>query len=118
RVDLDPDRIAALRTSATDVSRQLRRIQAEYPGGEARLGGLEQTVRTTGLITSVEALKALPILLPDGRSVRLDVLADVRDQAAEPRAMALLDGKPVVGFQIVRAWGASALDVAKLGREK
>jgi hydrophobe/amphiphile efflux-1 (HAE1) family protein len=118
RVDLDPDRIAALNTSATDVSRQLRRIQAEYPGGEARLGGLEQTVRTTGVINSVEELKALPILLPDGRSVRLDVLADVRDQAAEQRSVALLDGKPVVGFQIVRAWGASALDVAQLGRAK
>ena len=49
RVDLDPDRIAAMRTTAMDVSRQLRRIESEYPGGEARLGGLQQTVRTTGL---------------------------------------------------------------------
>ncbi|HYE85255.1 MAG TPA: efflux RND transporter permease subunit [Vicinamibacterales bacterium] len=118
RVDLNPDRIAALGTTATDVSRQLRRIQAEYPGGEARLGGQEQTVRTTGLVTSVEELKALPILLPDGRNVRLDTLADVRDQASEQRAMALYNGTPVVGFEIVRAWGASALDVAKDARAK
>ncbi|HEY0962561.1 MAG TPA: efflux RND transporter permease subunit [Pseudomonadales bacterium] len=118
RVDLNPDRIAALGTTATDVSRQLRRIQAEYPGGEARLGGQEQTVRTTGLVTSVEELKALPVLLPDGRNVRLDTLADVRDQASEQRAMALYNGTPVVGFEIVRAWGASALDVAKEARAK
>ena len=116
RVDLNPDRIAALRTTAADVSRQLRRIQAEYPGGEARLGGLEQTVRTTGLIKTVQELRELPILLPDGRYVRLDALADVRDQPSEQRAMALLNGKPVVGFEIVRAWGASALDVAKDAR--
>jgi multidrug efflux pump subunit AcrB len=116
RVDLDPDRIAAMRTTATDISRQLRRIQAEYPGGEARLGGLEQTVRTTGLIDSVQQLKELPILLPDGRYVRLDAMADVRDQPAERRQMALLNGKQVVGFEIVRAWGASALDVAKDAR--
>lgn len=116
RVDLDPDRLAALRTTATDVSRQLRRIQAEYPGGEARLGDLEQTVRTTGLISSVEELKALPVLLPDGRSVRLDVLGDVSDRASEQRQIALLNGAPVVGFEIVRAWGASALDVAKDAR--
>jgi len=116
RVDLDPDRIAAMRTTATDVSRQLRRIQAEYPGGETRLGGMEQTVRTTGVLSSVEELKALPVLLPDGRHVRLDVLADVRDQASEQRQMALLNGTPVVGFEIVRAFGASALDVAKESR--
>ncbi|HEX5049493.1 MAG TPA: efflux RND transporter permease subunit [Gammaproteobacteria bacterium] len=113
RVDLDPDRMAALGANASDVSRQLRRIQAEYPGGEARLGGLEQTVRTTGIITSVYDLAGLPISLPDGRSVRLDTIADVRDQAGEQRAVALLDGKPVIGFEIVRSWGASALDTAK-----
>ncbi len=117
RVDLDPDRMAALGANASDVSRQLRRIQAEYPGGEGRVGGLEQTVRTTGTITSVYDLRALPIALSDGRSVRLDTIADVRDQASERRAVALLNGQPVVGFEIVRAWGASALDVAKDSRE-
>ena len=116
RVDLDPDRMAALGATASDVSRQLRRIQAEYPGGEARVGGLEQTVRTTGIITSVYDLAGLPISLPDGRSVRLDTIADVRDQASEQRSAALLNGKPVVGFEIVRAWGASALGVAKDAR--
>jgi multidrug efflux pump subunit AcrB len=116
RVDLDPDRMAALGATASDVSRQLRRIQAEYPGGEARVGGLEQTVRTAGMITSVYDLAALPIALPDGRSVRLDTIADVRDQAAEQRALALLDGQPVVGFEVVRSWGESALDVAKGAR--
>jgi multidrug efflux pump subunit AcrB len=116
RVDLDPDRMAALGATASDVSRQLRRIQAEYPGGEGRLGGLEQTVRTTGTIESVYDLRALPIALPDGRSVRLDTIAEVRDQAGERRSAALLDGEPVIGFQIVRSWGASALDVAKDAR--
>src|SRR5690606_17083872 len=105
-------------TTATDVSRQLRRIQAEYPGGEARLGGLEQTVRTTGVITSVQELRELPILLPDGRTVRLDVLAEVNDQASEQRQIALFNGEPVVGFEIVRAFGASALDLAKDARAR
>jgi len=118
RVDLNPDKLAAMNATATDVSRQLRRIQAEYPGGEARLGGLEQTVRTTGLIDNVQDLKALPILLPDGRNVRLDTLANVSDRASEQRSMALLNGESVVGFQIVRAFGASALGVAKDARAK
>ena len=44
--------------------------------------------------------------------MRLDSIADVRDQAAEVRQVALLDGKPVIGFQVMRAWGEGALQVA------
>lgn len=116
RVSLDPDRMASLGATASDVSKQLRRIQAEFPGGEARVGGLEQSVRTTGTISSAQELAALPIVLSDGRALRLDTIADIRDQAAERRQLALLDGKPVIGFQVVRAWGASALDVAEASR--
>ncbi len=48
--------------------------------------------------------------------MRLETIADVRDQAGEQRAAALLDGKPVIGFEIVRSWGASALDVREDSR--
>jgi multidrug efflux pump subunit AcrB len=54
-VELDPDRMAALGASAGNVSQQLRVFQAEYPGGEARIGGREQNVRTVGTTKSARA---------------------------------------------------------------
>jgi multidrug efflux pump subunit AcrB len=112
RVDLDPNRMGALGVSAADVSSQLTRTQVELPGGETRIGAQQQTVRTLGTITSIQELAALPISLSGGRSVRLDAMADVRDQAADVTQMALLDGKPVIGFQVMRAWGEGAVKVA------
>jgi multidrug efflux pump subunit AcrB len=117
RVDLDPDRMASLGVTAGEVSSQLLRTQVELPGGETRIGGQEQNVRTLGTINSVQALAALPISLGGGRGVRLDSIADVRDQAAELRQFVELDGKPVIGFEVMRAWGEGAVEVADGTRE-
>ncbi|MEO6078384.1 MAG: efflux RND transporter permease subunit [Steroidobacteraceae bacterium] len=112
RVDLDPDRMAALGVTAGEISSQLGRTQVELPGGETRIGSQEQSVRTLGTIGSVQELAAMPVTLGDGRNIRLDSIANVRDQAAEVRQEVRLDGKPVIGFAVMRAWGEGALKVA------
>jgi multidrug efflux pump subunit AcrB len=112
RVSLDPDRMSALGATASDVSRQLKRIQSDLPAGTARVGGMEQNVRALGTIQSPAELEELPIVLSDGRSVRLDSVATITDRAAEQRQVALLDGKPLIGFSVTRTWGASVAGVA------
>ncbi len=112
RVDLDPDRMAALGVTAGDVSSKLVSTQVELPGGETRIGAQEQSVRTLGTIGSVAELAALPITLGDGRNIRLDAIAEVKDQPAEIRNEVRLNGKPVIGFRVMRAWGEGAVKVA------
>ena len=111
RVELDPGRLLALNATAADISRQLRQIQQEASGGRADLGGAEQSVRTLATVQSAQELAALEVTLSDGRHIRLDQVAQVSDTVAEQRSAALLNGKPVVSFEIVRARGASEIDV-------
>lgn len=113
RIELDPDRMRALGVTAAAVSRQLRRTQTQLPGGEGRIGGLEQTMRAEGTMASAADLAALSIALGDGRRVRLGAIAGVRDQPSEQRQMATLDGAEVIGFEVVRAFGASSLGAAE-----
>ncbi|MDD2743315.1 MAG: efflux RND transporter permease subunit [Rhodocyclaceae bacterium] len=113
RVELDPARLLALRATASDVSRQLRQIQQEASGGRADVGGIEQSVRTIATVKSAEELGAMEIALADGRRLRLSELATVSDTVSEQRSAALLNGAPVVGFEIVRSRGAGEVDVAK-----
>lgn len=112
RVELDPARLLALNASAADISRQLRQIQQEASGGRADMGGAEQSVRTIATVQSAGELARMDIVLSDGRRVQLDQVATVSDGVAEQRSAALLNGKPVVGFEIVRSRGASEVEVA------
>ncbi|HET6599858.1 MAG TPA: efflux RND transporter permease subunit, partial [Burkholderiaceae bacterium] len=117
RVELDPQRMLALGTTAADVSRQLRRVQQEASGGRASIGSAEQSVRTLATVESADELARLQIALPNGRSIRLDQVATVSDSTAEKRSAALLNGKPVVGFEITRTRGAGETEVAAGVRE-
>ncbi|MFC5461399.1 efflux RND transporter permease subunit [Massilia niabensis] len=112
RVELNAERMAALRVSALDVSRQLRNVQREAPGGRGDVSGAEQSVRTLATVASAQELARMDIPLPDGRRVRLDEVATVLDTVSEPRSVAEHDGRRVVGFEIFRTRGASETEVA------
>jgi len=113
RIELDPARLLALNASAADISRQLRQVQQDASGGRADVGGAEQSMRLLATVASADELRRLDIALSDGRHVRLDQVATVLDTVAEPRSLALLNGQPVVAFEIVRSRGAGELDVAQ-----
>ena len=116
-IELDPIKLQALGTTAADISRQLREVQRESAGGRTQLGSGEQPVRTLATVASAEELRELELSLSGGRRVRLEQIARVRDTVAEPRMQALLDGKPVVGFEISRSRGASEVEVGAAVRK-
>jgi multidrug efflux pump subunit AcrB len=112
RVELDPTKMLALNLTASEISAQLRQIQQEAPGGRTDLGGMEQSVRTVATVQTAQQLGQMELSLRDGRRIRLDQVANVSDSVAERRSAALHNGKPVVGFEIVRSLGAGDVAVA------
>jgi multidrug efflux pump subunit AcrB len=112
RVELDPLRLQALHATAADISRQLRQVQREASGGRTDIGDAEQSVRTLGTVQTASELAAMQIPLADGRRIRLDQVANVSDSVGEQRSAALLNGKPVVGFEITRTRGAGEVEVS------
>jgi len=112
RIELDPARMLAVNATAADISRQLRQIQQDASGGRADIGGIEQSVRTIATVQSASELGSMDIALSDGRRIRLDQVATINDTVGEQRTAALLNGKPVVGFEITRSKGAGEVEVA------
>ena len=110
-VELSTAKLQALNVTAADISRQLRNSQLEVTGGATKIGQSEQPIRTLANVKSAEELKNLEIVLSDGRSIRLNQVANVIDTIAEPKSRALLNGKRVVGFDVSRTKGASEIEV-------
>lgn len=113
-VELDTDRLLALGVTAGDVSRQLRATNIDLAGGRGEVGGREQSIRTLAGARTIDELAATRINLPGGRQVVLSELGRISDTAAEQRRFARHDGRPVIGFAVTRAVGASDAVVAQL----
>ena len=110
-ISLDPQRLQALGASAADISRQLKQMQSDSSGGRTDVAGGEQAVRTLGSVSDAQSLARMSVTLADGRRLRLDQVATISDTVAEPRSAALLNGQPVVGFEVSRSRGASEIEV-------
>ena len=113
RIALNSAKMQSLGVSAAAVSQQLRQVQIETAGGRADLGTSEQPVRTLASVKSAAELAELELNLGEGRKARLGQIADVQDTIAEQRSAALLNGVPVVGFEISRAKGSSEIEVGR-----
>ena len=117
RVELDADKMAGLNVSAAEISKQLSQVQRDASGGRANIGKGEQALRTLASVNTAAELGEVELSLNDGRRIQLKQIANVQDTVEERRSIALLDGKPVVGFEVTRSRGASEITVAKGVRE-
>ena len=111
RVELDPAALQAQGVTAAQVNQQLRQLNVNAAGGRAEIAGSEQTVRVLGNSQTAYDLSQQQIIVPGGRVVRLADLGSVRDGTSEQRTAALLDGRPVVSFNLQRARGSSEVTV-------
>jgi hydrophobe/amphiphile efflux-1 (HAE1) family protein len=120
-VQLNPDRLAALGITATQVNDQIRALNINLSGGRSQAGGTEKSIRTLGSAPSVDLLKNYPIAISDGESVPLSTLGDVTNGFAEPRQLAKFAdgntdlkqsaGKSVVAFSVLRSTGSTLVAV-------
>ena len=111
RVDLKPDRLQALGITATQVNDQVRAFNLNQPGGRGEVGGTEQTIRTLGSASTVDALQSYQVPLPKGGFVPLSSLGTVTDGAGDIRRIARLNNQPAVVFSVLRSTGTVLVTV-------
>ncbi len=110
-VIIDPDRLAAFGVTAPQLNDALRSFSADSGGGQVEVGGRRQTVRVLGTPETIDQLRNTQIPVSGGRFVRVSDVAEVGDGSSEIQGFARLDGRSVVGFQLMKTRDASDIAV-------
>lgn len=112
QVRLNPDKLKALDITPQMVAMKLQQANVEIPAGRMVDASREWIVRTMGKFNSVDQMRELVILTPQGRLVRLDEIADLIDTEVDPTSASRLNGQPAVGIDINRQSGSNTVRVA------
>ena len=94
-VTIDPDELAALGLTASDVALRIAAADAKVPSGTLRGDQSDLVLEVAGKLESVERIAAVPLREgAAGDLLRLGDLAEVRKSRQDPpREKALIDGK-------------------------
>ncbi|HEY0626671.1 MAG TPA: efflux RND transporter permease subunit [Allosphingosinicella sp.] len=111
KVELDPVRLQAQGVTASQINQQLRQVNLNAAGGRAEIAGSEQSVRVLGSALTAHALGESQISVGGGRTIRLNSIANVRDQWAEQTSYGIQNGRQVVSFMVQKAKGHSDVTV-------
>lgn len=112
-IELDEDRIHALRLSPHLVQQSLSRLEfARQIGVIERRGHLHPLVIRQHT-ASVDEIRTHPLVTHHGRTIRVGDVARVHDTFEEPLGHYRIDGRPAASFTIYRAPGTNAIAVAK-----
>lgn len=110
-VNIDPIRLEALGMGVDQVITGLKSENVNTPLGRLTRDGAEYPLRMAGKPDMVEEFKTMVIGIRDERPIRLQEVADIKDGIQEPRSLALVNGEPAVGLNILKQSGANTVAV-------
>ncbi|HEX5482899.1 MAG TPA: multidrug efflux RND transporter permease subunit [Terriglobia bacterium] len=120
RIWLNPDKMAQLGITATDVANAIRQQNVQAASGQ--VGGppapagqqFQYTVRVKGRLTSVPEFANIIVRAnPDGSLVHIRDIGHVELAAEDYSSFSRLNGTPTVVLAVMQLPGANALDVAR-----
>jgi len=110
-VNIDPLRLEALGMGVDEVISGLQSENVNTPLGRLNRGGTEYPLRIAGKPDAVEQFKTMVIARRAGRPIPLAEVAQIRDGIEEQRSLALVNGIPAIGLDILKQSGANTVGV-------
>ncbi len=118
RVELDQERLAALKIPLSEVRATLQGANINLPGGALRGENRQFLIRTLNEFDSVEEIASLVVREQNGAQVRLRDLAKVFRGAKERTEISRVNGEECIELAIFKEGDANSVTVARALDEK
>ena len=112
-IDLDRQRLEALKLSEREIVQAIGAEAVTEPGGDVRVGSQRRVVRTVGQFTSVEEIARTVVATRGGAPVLVGDVARVTDSVADPSALVRINGRPAILIAISKQSGSNTVAVAE-----
>ena len=117
QIEIEPDRLRALRLSLDTVRSAIRDANISLPAGTIESGTKEIQLRTPGELTSIAQLEDIVIDRRNGKPVYLKQVAVIKDSHAEISRIVRINGKPGVRLGIRKQSGTNTVAVAERAKK-
>ena len=110
-VDLDTQALLAKGMTPTDVINAVNAQNLILPGGSAKIGGTEFSVRMNGSPETIAGLNEIPVRTTNGATTYLREVAHVRDGFQPQTNVVRQDGRRGVLLSVLKNGGSSTLEI-------
>jgi multidrug efflux pump subunit AcrB len=113
-VEVDARNLRRLDMTLGDIGDRIRNSSQDMPSGTVE-GEFESQIRSLGLATSADGIADIEVrALDNGQKIALRDIATISDTFNSGDIIALQDGSPAIGLQILRATSADALQQSEI----
>jgi len=118
QIRLNRNRIEGTGLSLDQIMGSLRAANLDLPGGHLKIGQTDYIVRSTGQFTEVGEIAGIVVGNQQGVPIRLQDVAEVRDDFKEKTSVLKVNGEAGVLVQVQKASSANTVQVAQRVRKE
>jgi HAE1 family hydrophobic/amphiphilic exporter-1 len=113
-VEVSPAALLEYGLSLTLVADRIREAMVELPGGSVRTATANISLRSVGVEERADAIRGIVLTAADGRAVRLDEVATVRDGFADTPLISRLNGFPSANMTVFKKGDEDIVKIAEM----
>jgi multidrug efflux pump subunit AcrB len=112
QVNVDLYKMNSAGLSFDDIERSIKFQNVNISGGEIVFGTQRRNIRLMSQYKSVDEIRNIILRSASGAELRLNAIAEVRDDFKEKQSFARLNGKSVISLSVIKKSGQNLIDAA------